>query len=403
MIMIRNSIDNTNMHVIALGVRNAAIYDFTSGKVYSVNGAGKESLQRIKNHKEKLASQDKEFAEQLKTLGISNYAIDERCDEGRFVNNESISIEFISMEITSRCNLNCQHCAGNFCPKKDEKLVPLECQKEAIKEAKRMGAQKIQFIGGEPFLSDRLFPLINLAQEVGFSNIEIFSNGTLINDKICEKFMKKNVTLSISLYSHDAATHDSITRRKGSFAKTYDALIRLKKKGVKIRLSTVIMRQNQNDIELTKTLSNEIGANEYSLDVVRPIGRGKDPSIFPTKKEFKNYWVKDTPDFKTSKESYMRFKKGNICWQNCVSITASGDLLPCSFARNLVGGNIKEYSLKQAIRNTLLKYWYLSNDKIKICQDCEFRYCCFVCGAIALSDNQNIQCNYDPYTGIWQK
>jgi len=71
-------------------------------------------------------------------------------------------------------------------------------------------------------------------------------------------------------------------------------------------------------------------------------------------------------------------------------------------------GNIKDTTLEDALKKRgFKKYWNINKDKIKVCQDCEFRYICTDCRAY-LEDPKDIyskplKCGYDPYTGKWSE
>jgi len=70
-------------------------------------------------------------------------------------------------------------------------------------------------------------------------------------------------------------------------------------------------------------------------------------------------------------------------------------------------GNVSRIRLSEVIKQPLFqKYWNISKDKIKVCQDCEFRYMC-IDERIPKQKNKNglwyfdESCNYDPYTAKW--
>ena len=64
----------------------------------------------------------------------------------------------LRLSLTARCNLACPYC----CPdaKEPEGLLNLEAQLAVIRAACRLGAHTLRLTGGEPLLSDRLWPLL---------------------------------------------------------------------------------------------------------------------------------------------------------------------------------------------------------------------------------------------------
>lgn len=52
------------------------------------------------------------------------------------------------------------------------------------------------------------------------------------------------------------------------------------------------------------------------------------------------------------------------------------------------------------------KIWYAAKDKVKVCQDCEFKYVCFDTRPLTFNEADQlyesaISCDYDPYIGEW--
>ena len=112
------------------------------------------------------------------------------------------------------------------------------------------------------------------------------------------------------------------------------------------------------------------------------------------------------PVFWTSKESFKENFFYNSCWNGKIAITATGDIIPCIFARDEVVGNIRKNSFEQ-IEKKIINKWSITKDDIEVCKDCEFRYCCHDCRPIAKGINGDTyskypRCCYDPYTGLWE-
>ncbi|EJL72734.1 hypothetical protein PMI13_01881, partial [Chryseobacterium populi] len=75
-------------------------------------------------------------------------------------------------------------------------------------------------------------------------------------------------------------------------------------------------------------------------------------------------------------------------------------------AHESIYGNFKNKNITTLINdNDFTRKWFINNDSIDICRDCQFRYICF--------DNSDIeftgtswrkinQCKFDPYTNKWK-
>lgn len=95
----------------------------------------------------------------------------------------------------------------------------------------------------------------------------------------------------------------------------------------------------------------------------------------------------------------------NSCLNRKIAIDAEGNIKNCpSMPQSF--GNIKDTTLAEALAHPdFKKYWNITKDQVKVCQDCEFRYICTDCRAY-LEDPQDdyskpLKCGYDPYTGQW--
>jgi SPASM domain peptide maturase of grasp-with-spasm system len=97
----------------------------------------------------------------------------------------------------------------------------------------------------------------------------------------------------------------------------------------------------------------------------------------------------------------------NSCLNRKISIDAEGNIKNCPSMKKSFG-NIKDTTLEEAInKKGFKKYWNINKDKIKVCQDCEYRYICTDCRAYTEDPNdiysKPLKCGYNPYTGEWSE
>ena len=111
-------------------------------------------------------------------------------------------IEIAQFELTNKCNLNCVFCDENSnvvyrktgCKKWNDNSneLLLEEWTDIIEQLILLGCNKIEFLGGEPLLQwDKFCKLVIRAHEKGIINIELYTNGILIDDTKID-FLKKN-------------------------------------------------------------------------------------------------------------------------------------------------------------------------------------------------------------------
>ncbi len=97
----------------------------------------------------------------------------------------------------------------------------------------------------------------------------------------------------------------------------------------------------------------------------------------------------------------------NSCLHKKLSIDKNGNIKNCPSMQQSFG-NIKDTTLEHAINQPdFKKYWNITKDQIKTCQDCEFRYICTDCRAFVENPVDNyskpLKCGYNPYTNKWEE
>lgn len=264
----------------------------------------------------------------------------------------------------------------------------------------------MQFIGGEPLLFKGIFDLAQAARDLDYEFIEIFTNGTLLNEDKVRWIKDLEIHVAISFYSIAPEIHDSVTQVPGSFQRTFRALETLKEADVPTRIGIVVMRQNQDSVLETQAKLQEKGFETSKVDVVRPAGRGGCADLLPKEEIIRTWALMAKPDFSTNKEQFYRNQYWNSCWAGKVAITSGGGIIPCIFAREYVVSNV-ERGLDEAINSEELQsLWKITKDQIKGCQGCEYRYACHDCRPLAKDTTGNLyakspRCTYNPLAGEW--
>jgi radical SAM protein with 4Fe4S-binding SPASM domain len=416
--------------VLVRGASRGAILDTNTGLVYSVNRQACEVCS--------YQVEDETYWETLFSMGIAEKTAEARPPQLPKA-NDTEHLKFIWLEITtSGCNQKCIHCYAESLPKAarnggadgrsnrgtgemSSSINSIGGMRysdwiKVIEEASELGCQACQLIGGEPLLyqgedGQTAFDLAEHARGLGYKTVEIFTNGTLLTAGKIKRIKKMGAKVAISLYSDDPQVHDRITQTPGSHAKTVVALKRLRDEGVQTRLETVVMKENQETIESTMAYRNRLGFRGKSPDPIRPSGRGNDLTHQPDDFYLIRYGYKLSPVFKASPAKVKDYQSGHPCLRGKIVITESGDILPCIFSRDQVIGNYLDCrNLSEVISHQALRQiWHVTKDDILVCRDCEYRYVCFDCRALAqagkdgvtFTNAPNPRCTYNPYTGQW--
>jgi len=158
----------------------------------------------------------------------------------------------VTMELTERCNNNCIHCYINL-PADDEKAQKKEITFEEIKkivdEAAEMGCLSWHLTGGEPLLREDFTDIYLYLKRKGI-RVTLSTNATLINANIAELFKKyPPQNLEVSIYGLSQKTYEAITRNPGSFDAFRQGINVLKENNIPFTLKTAILPQNFHEIK----------------------------------------------------------------------------------------------------------------------------------------------------------
>jgi len=162
-------------------------------------------------------------------------------------NQKKPNLLSITLEITARCNNNCQHCYVNL-PENDDKAVKKEMSyhgiTRTIDEAVSLGALWCTFTGGEPLLRDDFSDLYLYAKKQGLLT-SVLTNATLITDEHVDLFKKYPPrNLEISVYGVSRKIYEHISGVKGSFEKFQCGMNRLIKNKIPISLKAPALKSN---------------------------------------------------------------------------------------------------------------------------------------------------------------
>jgi len=255
---------------------------------------------------------------------------------GHLLLGEGLDVLFL--ELTERCNERCLHCYAEAEPERMGTL-DMESVRRILGDARDLCCTRVQFTGGDPILHPHLPVAVATARELGFENIEIFTNGLRLSTPILERLRPFSPAFAFSVYSHEAATHDRITRTPGSHRRTATAIRRCLEAGFDVRVGIILMPENQGqEREIVRFLLEDLGldAGSFAFDTVKGTGRG-DYFDYAPDLAMSGMMTVDGAEEGHAPPTHAR--GGKLC------VTASGDVYPCIFSRRTLLGNIHRQSL----------------------------------------------------------
>lgn len=238
----------------------------------------------------------------------------------------TVQLRYLWLELTRGCNLRCRHCYNDSGPEHfGTEAVSEDRWLELIDEAAALGCEHVQFIGGEPTAVEYLPRLIARARQRGISTIEVFTNGTLINDKLVEVFRENGVFVAMSLYSDSAPRHEALTVRSGSFGKTVDAIRRLRAADVPVRIAAIELDGNEGDGARVVEFARSLGVEDVGFEKARAFGRA------------------EAATGRVTQDSELC----GHCWRDSLCVMPSGDVAMCIMSRGETFGNVCEQTLAE--------------------------------------------------------
>jgi MoaA/NifB/PqqE/SkfB family radical SAM enzyme len=247
------------------------------------------------------------------------------------------SLQFLWLEITEKCNLQCVHCYADSGPYgRLEGNMKLTDWFRSLDEAYELGCRFIQFIGGEPTLHPHFKELISYAGRKSFDSIEVFTNGTRITSDLIYCLKEYPVQLATSFYSPNPQVHDAITLSSGSWHRTVNGIKKAINSNMSLRVGIIATDSNAGEVDQTIAFLKDMGVTRIGVDHQRKIGRGADVSR-----------PRQNQD-----ESYAELC--GQCWKQRLCVTAAGDVFPCVFSRATYLGRAKD-GLKLAYESAALR------------------------------------------------
>lgn len=278
--------------------------------------------------------------------------------------------DIVYLELTRACNLKCIHCLNNSGIKQKDELTKDELLK-LIKKLSSLGVQEIRFTGGEPLLFNGIYDLIRFATEEGICT-SLGTNGTLITKEVAKKLKESGLKKVVVSIDGNKKTHDKIRGRK-NYQKAMNGLKYLQKNGINVRVNSVIMKSNMDDvIKLAKKMSRK----KITIFIRRFISSGRGKELENNMLNKKDYdYVRNKLQKELAKKTYVnghylrndegvnpRIKlpfviRGCKAGQRAITILPNGDVNLCGFlaAQDFPKvGNIKEL-------DDFLNFWITIN------------------------------------------
>ncbi|MGL5780787.1 radical SAM protein [Cetobacterium sp.] len=170
------------------------------------------------------------------------------------------------VSIIDKCQLKCSFCGGNdthmenFQPIYMKKFLSDDERILIFKKYFKYGGKYIQFTGGEPLLYKNILNIVKETFAIGCIP-EINTNGIALTEEVAKKLKENGLkTIKVSIPSFNKEKYKEITG--------IDCLEKVKKnimvaqKYLNVRINTVAMKSNFNEIKLAIDTIRELGVKQ---------------------------------------------------------------------------------------------------------------------------------------------
>lgn len=322
-------------------------------------------------------------------------------------------IEFchLQVNITSSCNMRCEHCRGDYSGRTNLSLKDFNA---VLDFAENNVQENAPFLisGGEPLLHPNFKEIMVLLKERGFAFVSITTNGSFLTPELLDfldQLNFKNLRVSISLDSLYREDHNKFRNNPRAYDDAINAIKLVSKYPRIMGIVRATIKKNQlSQVPEIVDLVYSLGANVFSVSSIIPVGRAKGNKSLEFDAKSKKKLIQTIEGLKDKYPSLIMdvndplrclIKKPREDWPDnvfggCIagigsfSVEPDGVLLPCPLMHNQIITNIcgkngeeilTTYSSSKVIHNLLKR-----NLKGK-CKNCKLKNVCGGCRARAES------------------
>ena len=294
--------------------------------------------------------------------------------------------------ITGKCNLCCRHCAVSSGMKRPDELSLAECRR-AIDDMAAFGVQDIALSGGEPLIRPDWFQIATHARSRGLL-VSVSTNGTLVTEAVARKIAGLGSDVQVSLDGATPEVHDSLRRITGAWQRAVRGVQNFVNAGVPVTIGTTVTTANIHQIPALCDLARNLGAERYRIIPFVPFGRGgawRKLEVKPRAMQRLTEYLRQRRLQNDIDIVEMEFEctfdppplqpadpqSGLGCGgaQTYITITETGDVLPCHFFSGVEADNILKHDLAWIWEHSRFLNYFRSMtlaDLTGSCQQCDW-------------------------------
>ncbi|HAS83110.1 MAG TPA: hypothetical protein DCS43_10670 [Verrucomicrobia bacterium] len=170
----------------------------------------------------------------------------------------------LTLELTERCNQDCQHCCINR-PAQDASAKTREMDTETVmrvlREAAGLGCKRVCFTGGEPLLRTDFETLYLYARRQGFQ-VQLFTNATLLTPPLATlmKAVPPLEPIEVTVYGMSARSVETVTRVAGTHTRLQAGVRLLRENQIPFVVKYACLPANRHELDAFEEWGRRLGA-----------------------------------------------------------------------------------------------------------------------------------------------
>lgn len=175
------------------------------------------------------------------------------------------------------CNARCVFCytSPEIYRLSEHLKLDVKLATKNMMDSYKDGARIIQFIGGEPTLYPQLDELIRIARKIGYSAIQIVTNGIKLSDhKFFDKLIKSGLnSVVFSVHAANSDIHNRVVGVNDAFKKILKALKFAVKNNIYITVGTAVTYLNYREVpNIVRLMYENYGIESYHFIATHFLG-----------------------------------------------------------------------------------------------------------------------------------
>ncbi len=307
-------------------------------------------------------------------------------------------LHHLFLELTSRCNLHCEHC-GSSCGDTPQTDLPAQAVHTLLEEVRQqfdLSCLLLCITGGEPLPRKDFFDMMSDARDLGY-RWGMTTNATLIDPAVARKLKDAGMrTVSVSIDGLPG-THDAMRGVPGAYERAMHGIRALLDCGrfSNVQVTTVVSRRNIGELEALYEILRNIDIDSWRLTAIEPIGRALEhPELMLTPDDhrrllsfIKEERLKGMPlEYGCCHYLGLEFEREVRDWyflcsagRTVASVMSNGDIGACldiERTPKTIQGNIFRDSFTDVWKNRFSIFRQSLADRSEICRSCPSKRFC---------------------------